>query len=188
MYNIAQEQPYKDLAHNYSYKNKVYLLDELTIENTSRLMADITEMIDYERKHSHIIEWFINSPGGSVLVCKSLLALMKMANIHNIINITYVIGEAASSASLIAINGDSRYILPYANHYIHYGSSGMNSSHPVEARRNYEDDKIFYNWVKSMYLDHTSIPGDKIEALMEHEGGYLYAKDCLKYKLVDYIL
>lgn len=188
MYNIAQEQPCKDLAHNFSYKNKVYILDELTLENTSRLLADITEIIEYERKHSKIIEWFINSPGGSVLVCKSLLALMKMANIHDITNITYVIGEAGSSASLIAINGNCRYIMPYANHYVHYGSSGMNSTHPIEARRNYEDDKIFYNWVKTTYLENTTIPENILETLIEHEGGYLYAEDCLKYKFVDYIL
>ena len=46
MYNISQEQPTRDLPNNYAYKNKVFLLDELTVENTSRLLADITEMID----------------------------------------------------------------------------------------------------------------------------------------------
>ena len=34
----------------------------------------------------------------------------------------------------------------------------------------------------------TSIPKDKLKDLMEHEGGFLYAKDCLKYKLADGII
>lgn len=188
MYNIQQESPYKDISHNFAYKNKIYLLDELTIENTSHLMADICEMIEYEKEHSHTIEWFINSPGGSVSACKSLISLMKMANIQNVTNITYVVGEAGSSASLIAIHGNVRYIMNYASHYIHYGSSGNSSSHPAEARRNFQDDQIFYKWVFDTYLEKTKYPKDKLSALMEHEGGYVYAKDCLKYKLVDYII
>ena len=188
MYNIAQEAPYKDISHNFAYKNKIYLLDELTIENTSHLLADISEMIEYEKDHSHTIEWFINSPGGAVAACKSLISLMKMANIQNISNITYVIGEAGSSASILAIRGNVRYIMPYANHYIHYGSSGNSSSHPLEARRYYQDDQIFYNWVREEYLTNTKIPKEKLDPLIEHEGGFLYAKDCLKYKFVDYII
>lgn len=188
MYNITQEPPIRDIAHNYSYKNRVYILDELTLENTSHLLADLSEMIEYERKHSHTIEWFFNSPGGSVAACKSLLAMMKFANIQGITNITYVIGEAASSASILAINGNDRYIMSYASHYIHYGSSGNGSAHPMEAKRNYKDDQIFYKWVHDTYLEHSSIPKDKLEALMEHEGGFLYAKDCIKYKLADHVI
>lgn len=188
MYNIQAEQPIRDLSHNFAYKNKVFLLEELTVENTSRLLADITEMIEYEKTHSLTIEWYISSPGGSVDVCKSLLSLMKIANIQGVLNDTYIISNAASSASLIAISGNTRYIMSYASHYLHYGSSGNSSTHPIEARRNYEDDKIFYNWVKSVYLEKTKIPEEKLTALIEHEGGFLYPKDCLKYKFVDYII
>lgn len=188
MYNIQQEQPFKDLSHNFAYKNKVFLLDELTIENTSRLLADITDMIEYEKTHSLTIEWYINSPGGSVDACKSMLSLMKFANLQGVLNDTYIIGNAASSASLIAISGNTRYIMKYASHYLHYGSSGSSSAHPIEARRNYKDDQIFYNWVKSVYLEHTNIPEEKLNTLIEHEGGFLYAKDCLKYKFVEYII
>lgn len=188
MYNIQQEQPILNLPHNYAYKNKIYILDEITVENTSRLLADISEMIEYERKHSLMIEWYINSPGGEVAACKSLLAMMKIANLQGIENATYVIGNAASSASLIAITGNTKYMMNYASHYLHYGSSGNSSSHPVEAKRNYKDDQIFYDWVKSVYLQNTSIPEDKLTSLIDHEGGYLYPKECLKYKFVDYII
>ncbi len=188
MYNLNFEGPLRDITHNYSYKNKVFILDELTVENTSRLLADIAEMIEYEKKHTHTIEWFFNSPGGEVQACKSLLSMMKFANIQDVTNITYVIGAAGSSASMLAIHGNDRYMLSYASHYIHYGSSGNSSSHPSEALRNYKDDQIFYKWVFNSYLEHTSFPKDKLEQLMEHEGGFLYAKDCLKYKLVDHII
>ena len=188
MYNIQQEQPTLNLPINYAYRNKVFLLDELTIENTSRLLADIIEMIDYEKNHSLTIEWYINSPGGSVSVCKSLLSLMKMANLQGVLNDTYIIGNAMSSASLIAISGNTRYMFDYTSHYLHYGNSGNSSIHPIEAQRNYKDDQIFYNWVKSEYLNKTKIPEDKLDALIEHEGGFLYPKDCLKYKFVDYII
>ena len=188
MYNIQQEQPILNLPHNFAYKNKVYILDEITVENTSRLLADIHEMIDYEKLHTQMIEWYINSPGGEVSACKSLLSMMRIANIQGIENCTYVIGNAASSASLIAISGNTRYIMKYASHYLHYGSSGNSSSHPVEAKRNYKDDQIFYNWVKSLYLEKTKIPEDKLTALIEHEGGFLYSKDCLKYNFVEYVI
>lgn len=188
MYNITTEPAIKDISHNYTYKNRVFILDELTIENTSHILADISDMIEYERKHSQVIEWFFNSPGGSVAACKSLLSMMKFANLQGITNITYVIGEAASSASILAINGNDRYIMSYASHYIHYGSSGSGSAHPMEAKRNYEDDKKFYNWVHDTYLEHSNIPKARLEELMEHEGGYLYAKDCIKYKLADHLL
>ena len=51
-----------------------------------------------------------------------------------------------------------------------------------------QDDQIFYKWVFNTYLEKTDYPKDKLSALMEHEGGFVYAKDCLKYKLVDYII
>ena len=188
MYNIQQEQPILNLPHNFAYKNRVYLLDELTTENTSRLLADISDMIDYEKHHSFIIEWYINSPGGEVSACKSLLTMMKIANIQGVENCTYVMGNAMSSASILAISGNTRYIMSYASHYVHYGSSGNSSSHPAEAKRNYKDDQIFYDWVKSVYLEKTTIPETKLDALIEHEGGFIYAKDCLKYKFVDYII
>lgn len=188
MYNITQEQPTLNLSNNYSYKNKIFLLDELTVENTSRLLADLTEMIEYEKGKSYTIEWYINSPGGSVDVCKSLLSLMKIANINGIMNDTYIIGHADSSASILAISGDTRYMMSYSSHYLHYGSSGNSSVHPIEARRNYEDDKIFYNWVKQEYLTKTTIPEEKLDKLIEHEGGFLYPKDCKKYNFVEYII
>ena len=188
MYNITQESPIKDISHNYTYKNKVFLLDELTIENTSRILADLTDTIEYEKTHTLTIEWYINSPGGDVNACKSLLSMMKMANLQGVLNDTYVIGNAASSASILAVCGNTRYIMDYASHYIHYGSSGNSSIHPIEALRNYKDDQIFYNWVKSVYLSRTKIPEEKLNALLEHEGGFLYPKDCLKYKFVEYII
>lgn len=188
MYNLQQEQPILNLPHNFAYKNKVFILDEITVENTSRLLADITAIIDYEKTRSLTIEWFINSPGGEVEACKSLLSLMKIANIQGVANCTYVLGLAASSASILAISGNTRYIMKYGSHYIHYGSSPKYSEHPVEAKRNYKNDQIFFNWVKSVYLEKSEIPEDKLDALIEHEGGFLYPKDCLKYKLVDYII
>lgn len=188
MYNIQQEGPIKELSHNYAYKNKVFILEELTVENTSRLIADITEMIEFEKTHTMMIEWYINSPGGSVDVCKSLLSMMKIANIHGIENATYVMGNAASSASMLAIHGNTRYIMDYASHYIHYGSSTVSSIHPTEAKRNYKDDQIFFDWVKTQYLEKTTIPEDKLEELLEHEGGYLYSHQCLKYGFVDYVI
>lgn len=188
MYNITQEQPFKDLSHNFAYKNKVFLLDELTVDNTSRLVADITDMIEIEKDHTFTIEWYINSPGGSVDACKSLLSLMKIANIHGIINDTYIIGNAASSASILAINGNTRYIMSYGSHYLHYGSSGNSAIHPIELKRNYEDDKIFFDWIKSEYLNKTTIPEDVLTKLIDHEGGFLYPQDCKRYNFVDYIV
>lgn len=190
MYNPLQEQPLEGLSTNYSYKNRVFILDEITDLNTNRLIADITDIIDALKtsKEPKVIEWYINSPGGSATACKSLLSLMYMAKINFITNITYVLGEAGSSASLLAISGDYRYIYSYASHYIHYGSSGNRSFHPIEAKRNYEDDKRFYTWVYNMYIKNTMIPEDTLKTLMNHEGGFLYAPDALKYKLADFVV
>lgn len=188
MYNIAQESSIRDFSHNFGYKNKVFILDEITTENTSHLLADLAEMIEYEKEHSKKIEWFINSPGGDVSACKSLIAFMILANIHGIANYTYVIGEAGSSASIIAIHGNKRFIMNYSNHYIHYGMSGSSNTHPQESMRNYKNEQLFFKWVFNTYLEKTSIPKDKLKDLMEHEGGFLYAKDCLKYKLADGII
>lgn len=188
MYNIQQESPIRDISHNYGYKNKVFILDEITVENTSHLLGDIVEMIEFEKEHSRKIEWFINSPGGEVAACKSIISLMALANINNVINYTYVIGEAGSSASIIAIHGNKRFIMNYANHYIHYGMSGSSNTHPTESTRNYKNEQLFFKWVYNTYKEKTSIPEDKLKNLMEHEGGFIYAKECIKYKLADTII
>lgn len=187
MYDSKIEMPYKDLSPNFVCRNSVYIMDEITNVNCSRLIADIREAIEMAQMTTKQIEFIINSPGGDAYMCKSILAMMKLANKNNIATTSYVIGLAGSSASIIAIAANTRYISKDAEFYIHYGTIGNESFHPTENERNYRHTKQFHEWIKQQYLQYTKIPETRLNEILEHESGYITAKEALKYKFVDSI-
>lgn len=176
----------QDYSHNFMADNKIYLFEELNWSTVSYLIADFNYYIS--SKKSNLIEIFINSPGGEFTCCTAILNSMQLA-IKNKINIfTYVVGEAASCASLIAVSGNKRFINRHANHFIHFGSYPSVITKSTEIAKLNKELKQFDNTCKEIYLKNTHITGEQLEKLREDEFGYLNAEQCKKYKFVDEII
>ena len=112
----------KDSPRNYMYKNTVYLLDEISDKSCAYLIGDLHEFVTNPQNFDTPLNFIINSPGGDVYVMMTILGLINIAKLNRIQVNTFIMGIAASAASVIAVQGDTRRITRISRHFIHFGS------------------------------------------------------------------
>ena len=93
----------KDSPRNYMYKNTVYLLDEISDKSCAYLIGDLYDYVINPQNFDTPLNFIINSPGGDVYVMMTILGLINIAKVNRIQINTFVMGIAASAASVIAI-------------------------------------------------------------------------------------
>lgn len=175
---------------NYMYGEKVFLLDEITTENCAYLLGDISQFVFDENNAGKKLIFIINSPGGEIYVAFAILGLINTARINNIEILTFVMGEAASAASLIAAAGDIRCMTKYSKHMLHFGTIVDVTQKYSEMEKIYKQNKAYADSVRDLYYEMTNnkLTPKKLEELEIDERGYVTANDCLKYGLCDCIL
>ena len=105
------------------------------------MIGDITTYILDERNNGKRLIFMINSPGGEVDTMLSLLGLMNMARLYNIEIYTFVLGVAGSAASMLAVQGDERYMSSLSKHFIHFGCIYDMTTKHSEIEKMYHQNK-----------------------------------------------
>lgn len=110
----------------------VFLNGPVDDQSANLVIAQILHLESQDSEQD--INFYINSPGGSVISGLSILDVMEFVK-PNIA--TYVLGQAASMGSLIASSGTKgkRYMLPRSRHLIHQplgGASGQASDMEIQ--------------------------------------------------------
>ena len=179
----------RDSSLNYMYKNTVYLLDEITDKSCAYLIGDLHEFVMNKQNYGTELNFIINSPGGDVYVMMTIVGLMNIAKINNITINTFVMGIAASAASVIAVQGDSRKITNVSRHFIHFGTMWNATERYSEIEKIYEQTKDYADRIDRLYLDACSkLTKEKLRTLQLDERGYLTAEQCIEYGLCDSII
>ena len=179
----------KDSSRNYMYKNTVYLLDEITDNSCAYLIGDLYEFVTNPQNFETPLNFIINSPGGDVYVMMTILGLINIAKLNKIQINTFVMGIAASAASVIAIQGNTRKITSVSRHFIHFGSMWSLTERHSEIEKIYEQTKDYAERIDNLYLQ--ACPGltaEKLRNLQLDERGYLNAEQCIEYGLCDSII
>jgi ATP-dependent Clp protease protease subunit len=165
-------------------RDRVIMLDtEVTSHAASLIVA---QMLFLESENpDKPINFYINSPGGSVTAGMSIYDTMQFIKcpIH-----TIVLGQAASMGSLLATAGEKghRYILPNARHMIHQplgGASGQATDVEIQARE-------LLRWktvLTDIYARHTGLDAEALRADMERDN-FMSAEESVKYGLADKVL
>jgi len=165
-------------------RDRVIMLDtEVTSHAASLIVA---QMLFLESENpDKPINFYINSPGGSVTAGMSIYDTMQFIKcpIH-----TIVLGQAASMGSLLATAGEKghRYILPNARHMIHQplgGASGQATDVEIQARE-------LLRWktvLTGIYATHTGLDAEALKADMERDN-FMTAEESVKYGLADKVL
>lgn len=180
----------QNTSRNYMYGDKVFLLDTITSNNCAYLIGDITTYILDERNNGKRLIFMINSPGGEVDTMLSLLGLMNMARLYNIEIYTFVLGVAGSAASMLAVQGDARYMSSLSKHFIHFGCIYDMTTKHSEIEKMYHQNREYADNMVNLYLDACDKKLSKTDLLrlQSDERGYLSAEQCLKYGLCDSII
>jgi len=165
-------------------RDRVIMLDtEVTSHAASLIVA---QMLFLESENpDKPINFYINSPGGSVTAGMSIYDTMQFIKcpVH-----TIVMGQAASMGSLLAMAGEKgqRYILPNARHMIHQplgGASGQATDVEIQAREllRWKDVLI------KIYSRHTGRLFNELKLDMERDN-FMTAEESVKYGLADKVI
>ena len=164
-------------------KDRIIMLDTAVTEQSASLI--VAQMLFLEStSRGKPINFYINSPGGSVTAGMSIYDTMQF--IHSPIHTT-VMGIAASMGSFLAMAGakGKRVVLPHARHMIHQpsgGTQGMASDVEIQ----YKELQYWKETLTDLYVKHTGQDKDKIANDMDRDF-YMSAEESVKYGLADTI-
>lgn len=167
-------------------KDRIVIMD--TDVNNASASLIVAQMLFLERENAEQpINFYINSPGGSVTAGMSIYDTMQFIKcpVH-----TVVMGQAASMGSLLAQAGEPghRYIMKHARHMIHQPSGG--------AQGMVSDIAITYKEIERMkveltqiYVDHNSVGKtyEEFEKDMDRDT-FLTAVESVAYGLADKVI
>ena len=164
-------------------KDRIIMLD--TDVNSTSASLIVAQMLFLESTApGKPINFYINSPGGSVTAGMSIYDTMQFIKspVH-----TTVMGIAASMGSFLAMAGEKgkRAILPHARHMIHQpsgGASGMASDVEIQ----YKELQYWKETLTDIYVKHTGVAKDKIAKDMDRDF-FMSAKESIDYGLADII-
>jgi ATP-dependent Clp protease protease subunit len=165
-------------------RDRVIMLDTEVTSHAASLV--VAQMLFLESENpDKPINFYINSPGGSVTAGMSIYDTMQFIKcpIH-----TIVLGQAASMGSLLATAGAKghRYILPNARHMIHQplgGASGQATDVEIQARELLRWKMVLTN----IYMTHTDQSYTQLEKDMERDN-FMTAEEAVAYGLADKVI
>mgnify|MGYP001776434636 CR=1 FL=1 len=196
---------------NYIAGRTIFILDHIDTESCAELIGNISNMVnDLPWGHTYasinsdtivnpynlpkntppVIDINIDSTGGSLPVAKSIMALLNIARTKGAIIRTFVMGDASSCASLIAIQGTPGFRIMYEQAYnlIHYGRSTYSVNKPTEIDKAAKFEKEMRANFYEPYLKYTNLTKSELLKYQRAEYSQLSADVCMKKNMCDWIL
>jgi len=165
-------------------KDRIIMLDTDVNQMSASLIVAQMLFLESTNKEKPI-NFYINSPGGSVTAGMSIYDTMQLIKcpVH-----TIVIGMAASMGSFLASAGEKgkRMVLPNSRHMIHQplgGTSGQASDVEIQ----YKELQFWKDRLTELYAKHTSQPVDVLQADMDRDN-FMSAEKAVEYGLADRII
>ena len=195
---VIESEPKGERAYDiYSrlLKDRVIMLDTDVNEHTSSLL--VAQLLFLESQGNEDINFFINSPGGSVTAGLAIYDTMQF--IKPDVS-TFVMGQACSMGSFLAQAGAAgkRFVLPEARTMIHRVSSGTPGTRGTvhvqelefeDARRSFEESKRINERLTELYVKHNTA-GKTYAQLYEAMkfDTFLSAAEAVAYGLADKVI
>jgi ATP-dependent Clp protease, protease subunit len=165
-------------------KDRVIMLDTDVNENSASLIVAQLLFLESEDPDSDI-NFYINSPGGSVIAGLSILDTMRFIKCDVS---TIVMGQAASMGSLLASSGTpgKRFMLPSARHMIHQVSSGTRGT-AIDMKIALEETLKLNEYLTRIYVENTGKTYEQLEQDMSRDK-FMSAQESIDYGLADRII
>jgi len=165
-------------------KDRVIMMHSDVNENSASVI--VAQMLFLEAENpDKDINFYINSPGGSVIAGLSILDTMNFIKCDIS---TIVMGQAASMGSLLASAGTKgkRFMLPSARHMIHQVSSGTRGT-AIDMKIALEETLALNKYLTEVYVKNTGQTYEKLEQDMSRDK-YMSAQESVDYGLADKII
>lgn len=165
-------------------KDRIIMLDSVVEQTSASLIVAQMLFLESQNKEKPI-NFYINSPGGSVTAGMSIYDTMQFIQcpVH-----TIVMGQAASMGSFLASAGENgkRFILPHARHMIHQplgGAQGQASDVEIQ----YKELQYWKETLTMLYKKHTGQAYEKLVVDMDRDN-FMSAQEAVDYGLADKIM
>jgi ATP-dependent Clp protease protease subunit len=195
---VIESEPKGERAYDiYSrlLKDRVVMLDTDVNEHTSSLI--VAQLLFLESQGNEDINFFINSPGGSVTAGLAIYDTMQFIKPDVA---TYVIGQACSMGSFLAQAGapGKRFVLPESRTMIHRVSSGTPGTRGTvhvqelefeDAKRSFEESKRINERLTELYVKHNTAGKtyDELFSAMKFDT-FLSSKEAVEFGLADKVI
>ncbi len=162
----------------------IYLFDKVNSRSAQLIIKDLLRM---NQESDEPIAMFINSGGGSVI---DMMAIIDVMNAIKAPVNTFVLGIAASAASLIAANGKKRMISSNSSMMIHEAATKMIfDTRDPESFKVLDELEELNARVSEMYSSVTGKSKEDIKTLLSKKKDInLTAKESIEFGLVDEIM
>lgn len=165
-------------------KDRIVMLDTDVNQTSASLI--VAQMLFLESQNSEkSINFYINSPGGSVTAGMSIYDTMQFIKcpVH-----TIVMGQAASMGSFLACAGEpgKRFVLPHSRHMIHQplgGTQGQASDVEIQ----YKELQHWKETLTGLYSKHTGQDYHKLITDMDRDN-FMSAAEAVAYGLADKVM
>jgi len=176
----------------YLSERTVCIWEEIT-DNTSFLVNRMLENMEQKDKASGTKESItikIDSIGGSVYACLSIISKIEelRSKGYEIITISY--GKAMSAGLYIAMCGSKRYAQKYCRFLLHQLQSFEIGYNSVESsKRSLKDKEEIWNYMKKIIKEHTKIKDKFLNDITEYDKNEFFFSDrALELGIIDEIL
>jgi len=184
LFASKDEDPKGRLNHIYFNDNVTKVTCRKLIEKIDKLNIKLGKLsCDYDMDHPPKIYLHINSFGGSIFAALSVIDAMRRSKFPIV---TIIEGASASSATLISVFGNERWITKHGYMLIHQLSS-VCWGKMAEIEDEYENLKEITNHIYEIYEEKTKMKRAELRNLLKHDRWWR-AEECLKKGLVDKII
>jgi ATP-dependent Clp protease, protease subunit len=165
-------------------KDRVIMLHTDVNEQSASVIVAQLLFLEAENPDKDI-NFYINSPGGSVIAGLSILDTMNFIKCDVS---TIVMGQAASMGSLLASSGTKgkRFMLPSARHMVHQVSSGTRGT-AIDMKIALEETLALNKYLTEIYVKNTGKTYEQLEQDMSRDK-FMSAADSISYGLADKII
>jgi len=174
------ETPEKETNKVTYHNNEIWFFADVDKMTCYDLLTCLNELDSKGFSH---INLYINSYGGVLTEGFNIVGriLSMKTPVHS-----YICGTAASSATIISVACQKRFIFKYSHMLIHQLSGGV-----VGKYKEMDDEiincKKFMKTIQKIYLKHTKLTQEELKELLNSDL-WQDAEECLQYGLVDEII
>ena len=186
--NIQLPDP--DLMQFYEdIDNRVYWIQgEITdglLDLVSKIIKWNADDMFADKETRTPIKLFINSPGGSLEMAKTLIDIILISKtpIYG-----YALGMTASAASMIFLACHKKYAIPSATFVFHKGSCDNIGGDFQQVQSFMKDYEQQINELVDFYKKNTTYPEEVIESKLNQGDWYVRVKEGLENGVVDQII
>lgn len=175
-----------------SVSPEVFFYDDVTVESCLKLQQEIrgqgilSRNIRQQLKLSHYppIDLHIQSDGG---ILSSALNVCDFIESFDLPVHTYIEGSVASSASLIAVCGDRRFMTKRSTLLIHEPSTDLGVAKQSVMQDEAHNMNLLCSFMVDIYTSRSKLQRKQVLHMIQNEK-YLNASECLRFGLVDEII